>query len=514
MALTAIAALFAIGASALSWDNARAIDLAPRFHWPDETTIFFFAARVAAGGSLVAPEPRNVVAGNRIHPRTANVRPDGAIVPGGYLGLPLWYGLIGRVIGERAMLFVTPTLAALGLLAFAVIVGAFAGVRTAALATIILALAPPWWLFTATAVLPNVPFVALLLIGGAVLISRVRWIHWFLGGLAVGLALTIRTHEFLWAIALVGVVAWHQHVRWPHLLALGVGIVLPFIPILALQSAVYGSAFTTGYALLQDGGALPTEFAARGANPMRWVWTFIAPFGWEPTAAIARFSQYIILPYWWLATLAVVGMGAAARAHHRIEVIITLALSAWLVLLYGSWTIADPLVRASNVLTISYVRYWLPIVVLLAMWAAVGVRALLAAAPSRMRATVAVILVLGIAMASAPRTIDDPSEGIRAQRRDLAANRERARAVIAATTPDTIILSHRMDKVFFPERAVVFVPERPGEDATLRRDVTALVAVAPVAWYAASPPSFDGFSFDRVDGMPFGEQLFRVRATP
>lgn len=587
-ALFGIALLFAIGTSVLSWSNARAVDLAPRFHWPDETTNHFFAMRVARGEPLEVPEPRNVGAGNIIHPRTANVRADGAIVPGAYLGLPLWYGLVGRVLGEHAMLFVTPILAALGLLAFASIIRRFWNPSVAIVATMLLTLHPSGWIFTATAMLPNVPFIALLLLGFMVLIradsckpqaasahptspplpegrgetkkdfspSRrereregvgLSIVHRFLGGLLIGLALTIRTHELVWVGAMLAVLAWRSY-KLPaasykqsfrsasglRLAACALGIILPFVPILLLNAQLYGSPFTTGYALLQEGGAAPTEFAP-SLFP-GWITALIAPFGWHPIAAFDRFWNYLIVPYPWFTALAVAGFARGVLSHFRTKmrkniggrpwaVMGAVALTVWLVLYYGSWELADPLVRETNVLTISYVRYWLPIVVFLTPWAAIGLLAVIGRMPARWRAHTIALVSLGIVLTSFSQAVTDPTEGLIRQRQAIVEHRVRARAVIAATEPNAVIVSHRMDRVFFPERAVVHAPDqlspppriggregeggRGGGDPFLR-NLRSLVDRAPVYWYAPSEFAVSGFTLVPVDGMPFGERFYRV----
>ncbi|MDO8463522.1 MAG: hypothetical protein Q7S96_04635 [bacterium] len=552
--LIAIAILVTLGTSVLSWDNLRSGDLAPRFHWPDETTNAYVAERVARGESLVVDEPRNVKAGNLIHPRTANVRADGAMVPGAYLGLPLWYGLLGRVFGARAMLFFTPLLAGLGLLAFARIVRVLWDFRTALIATLLLAFHGTLWMFTATAFLPNVPFVVLLLLAFAVLVGhppqlplwkRGRVVRnppahleggrggvggWLLGGLLIGIALTMRTHEIVWVAALGIVLAWRQRASWRQMGAAALGIVLPFVPVLALNAQLYGSPFTTGYALLHESGALPTEFVQSGGI----LRAFVAPFGWDFASAFRRFWEYMVVPYWWFMALAGVGVvrsvigageisrfarndtgeirndrgerSVAIRGNGAYVVMGTLVIVAWLILFYGSWTIADPLVRATNVLTISYARYWLPIIVLLAPFAASGFLALLARA-SRMRLPIAALVFLAIASTSGRKIIADPLEGLVRQRQALAEHRERARAVIAATPDDAVILSHRMDKVFFPERAVVHAQDAP--DADFMRRVGLLLESAPVYWYAPGVVEVP-FPLTAVAPMPFGETLYRV----
>lgn len=572
--LIMLVSTFAVGTSFLSWTNARAPDLAPRFHWPDETSNAYFATRISRGESLAVSEPRNVEAGNLIHPRTVNVRADGSLVPGSYLGLPLWYGLIGRAVGERAMLFFTPLLAALGLLAFASIVRRLMGSSAALIATVLLVLHPSVWLFTATTFLPNVPFVALLLMGVAMLVradsqqptaasthppapplpegawktktdfspSRRegeregvgRWrmlVRGLLGGLLIGLALTIRTHELVWVLAAAGAIVWQQKKKpgfffWKNIGALVFGIAVPFIPILFLNAQLYGSPFTTGYALLQDGGAAPTEFAASFLPG--WLMALIAPFGWHPIEAFARFWTYMVVPYPWFIALAIVGFVAGILSQFRtklrkigdrflVVVTGTIVLVIWLTLFYGSWEIADPLVRETNVLTISYVRYWLPITVILAPWAVVGFMGILGRIPLLMRKPVAALAILGIALTSFTQVVTDPNEGLLRQRQSLAEHRTRARAVIAATEPDAVIVSHRMDKVFFPERAVVHAPieivspslvegEREGVVRTLR----ALVDHAPVYWYTPGEVTVSELSLTSVGEMPFGERLYRV----
>lgn len=506
IALASIVLLFAIGTSILSFDNARTRDLQPRFLWPDETTNWYFASRVAAGEPLAVAEPRNQAAGNVIHPRTANVRADGAIVPGAYLGMPLWYGMVGRVVGVRAMLFLTPLLAALGLLAFAAIITRFAGRGIAAIATAFLALHPALWLFTATAFLPNVPFVALLLCGFAVLLATSRRVppalQWIIGGALVGIALTFRTHEIVWVVAVVCAIAWQQRRGWRALLACAIGASLPFIPILVLNTQLYGSPFTTGYALLHAGGAVPTEFASGGI-----LRTLVAPFGLHPFEAFTRFWEYLVVPYWWFMVLALAAVLRSMR--HMRGAICTIVLIVWLILSYGSWTIADPLVRATNVLTISYVRYWVPIVVLLAPWAAIGFRDVVRRA-GRWQHAVAALTLLAIALTSGGQIDRDPLEGLRRQRQAIAEHRERARAVIAATPADAVIVSHRMDKVFFSERAVMYVPEVI--DADVEQHLHALLGAAPVFWYDPHTPDVAFATLELVGAMPFSELLYRLRA--
>ncbi|MBI2482564.1 hypothetical protein HYV74_00105 [Candidatus Uhrbacteria bacterium] len=515
--LVGIAACVVVGTSVLSRPQMWASDLAPRFHWPDETTNAFFARRVATGQSMRVEEPRNTAVGNIIHPRTANVRADGALVPGGYLGLPLWYGLLGRGIGIWAMGLFTPLLAGGALVALAYIVRVGSGeVAVALLAAVFLALHPSWWLFSATAFLPNVPFAALLLIGIALLVrplaasaggDRRVLAAWGIGGCMVGVALTMRTHEALWVGALVLLIARWRRVRWTALLAAGVGAVLPFLPVLVLQQQLYGHPFTTGYALLQEGGAAPTEFVRTGLPIPASLQALVAPFGWYPFTALRHAWTYLVQPYWWLVGLA--GVGCAVRWRSR-STWAMLAMVLWLLLMYGSWVLADPLVRSTNVWTISYVRYWIPMIVLWTPWAAYGCVWLVRRCPWRWRPLAQAVVLVGIAFLTVARAVTDPDEGLRRQAAAIAEHRLRAQAVLAATEPDAVICSDRMDKTFFPERAVVHIAPAMAQDPNLRARLRALIDRAPVYWYAPSESVRAGLQLQEVPGGALGEQLYRV----
>ncbi|MFH1430586.1 MAG: hypothetical protein ABIG71_03640, partial [Candidatus Uhrbacteria bacterium] len=350
--------------------------------------------------------------------------------------------------------------------------------------------------------------------GLAILVRSHRWWQWGIGGLCIGLALTMRTHELIWVATLLIVVfaITRSKKKLPLACALVIGMALPFIPVLAMQQELYGSLWTTGYSVLGAENGLPTEFSGVPFLP-GFLQAFIAPFGWHPVLAVQRFWQYLILPYWWFIGLASLGLitGVADRRASSMKwgAIGTIVLTAWLVLFYGSWTLADPLVRAVNVLTISYVRYWLPIVVLLAPWAAYGLLALVRRMPSQWaRVTIGLIMV-GIAFASTAQVVLDPIEGLRQQSQALEEHRARARAVVASTEPNAIIVSHRMDKVFFPERAVIHASEQPELD-TQFLDRLARVD-APRYWYGPNAPQLPGFTLIPVGDMPFHEQLFRLR---
>src|SRR3989344_8000573 len=93
-------------------------NLSLRFDWPDEAANYFWIKNYAQTGQFAVFEPLNDLAKNQIHPRSFNVRDDGALVPGSFLGLILFYGSLARIFGTNILLYITPLLGVLGALAF------------------------------------------------------------------------------------------------------------------------------------------------------------------------------------------------------------------------------------------------------------------------------------------------------------------------------------------------------------------------------------------------------------
>jgi len=108
-----------------------------RFTWPDEMANHYFISSFVNNNSLVVPEALNTTANNFIVPRSVNLL-NGNLVPGTFLGFILLLGLIVKVIGVNALLFVTPFFGALIPLIFYLILRRIFEQRLALLSTILL----------------------------------------------------------------------------------------------------------------------------------------------------------------------------------------------------------------------------------------------------------------------------------------------------------------------------------------------------------------------------------------
>src|SRR3989338_59979 len=130
------------------------------FNSPDETAIFYFSRRSAAGDLIAAPQVPGNLAGGIVHPRSMAVL-QGKLVPLSFLGMPVWYGLAGRLAGPWIIIFLTPLFAALGGWVFFRICNDVFGRRVAFAAALLLPLLPPWWYYSARSMFHNVAFFSL-----------------------------------------------------------------------------------------------------------------------------------------------------------------------------------------------------------------------------------------------------------------------------------------------------------------------------------------------------------------
>src|SRR5690554_1207840 len=94
-----------------------------RYNSPDENSNAHFSRMFADGSVLWYFDPVSVQSGGLAHPRSVRTIDDFQ-VPGGFLGLPVLYGGAAKVLGNEVIPFLTPVIAALGVLAWGLLVRA------------------------------------------------------------------------------------------------------------------------------------------------------------------------------------------------------------------------------------------------------------------------------------------------------------------------------------------------------------------------------------------------------
>ncbi len=441
------------------------------YTWPDETANYFFINNYIEHTSLSVAEPLNKIAANLVKPRSFNVY-QGNIVPGSFLGLLLIYGLIGKIVGIGLVQFLTPLLAVLAGLYFYKILLRLFEPNIAFISTILFYLNPAWWYYANFSMLPNIAFLSFLMIGLYYLlkidkaVKQNNTLYIILGSFLVSLALTIRTNEFLWILGLVGflLLIYKQKIKWQYVLIGLTVLVTVFMPILYYNQITYGSFLSFGYLRLENGSSLtsqlPAEFKTAGADIVNFVKFLIIPFGVHPKTALVSIYTYFISLFWWLFIAATLGLLFFIKKYnnkeHAVYFLISISVSLYLIIYYGSWVFVDLMTLQLNRIGISYVRYFLPVYILALPLAAIFYRQIINLVGSKKKR---IILSLGLGLSVLFFSLEAlfflGNDNLLSIKKNIRDYNEINKKIVSLTEPNAVIVSQRSDKIFFPERKVI-----------------------------------------------------------
>ncbi|MDP3985655.1 MAG: hypothetical protein Q8P82_02720, partial [bacterium] len=302
------------------------------------------------------------------------------------------------------------------------------------------------------------------------IISR---LDWWCGGLLCGAALWVRTAELPWmAIAiLVLFIVFRKTVKWPQVIAGGIGIIMMVIPMGLVNQSVYGSPWWSGYTFPSGSVPLVSETVdpTVSQSPSLPVFQSLAniprlllPFGIHPRTALTHFANfYVWLPWWMslvlLGSVLVFAWNLIRRRCTREELAcmgLFLGVTGWLVLVYGSWVVRDN--PDPNAVTIgnSYLRYWLPSFVLATAVAGMAAR-MVAQRLRRIHVWIAVGGLVLLVSASGWLVFSSSDDSINAMIRTLDRYAVVKTEVLRETPKQSVVVVDRADKIFFPDRKVM-----------------------------------------------------------
>jgi len=487
---------------------------------PDETANAFFIDAFADSGKLYVFESLNVAFNDLIHPRSV-LSVDARLVPAGFLGLPVLYGTLS-LIGAWIIPLLTPILAAIAVFAWYGIVRRIFDRDTARLSAVLLALHPAWWYYTARGLMPNVPFLSLLLIGVWFLVvrpiraaqERMSRLDLVFGGVAIGLAVFIRPSEVVWiAIAGLFVAAYYRRaVSVKDIVLVVLSACLALAPLPFLNRDLYGNAFATGYTAGGESGdpdpllstpqpIEPEPIIAEDAP--EWWGSFqgiiepILPFGFHPRNLARAVTWYALGLFWWLTLLTIIGFPMAAatkglakeyKQSRRAYLIAGGLATGWLFLLYGSWVIHDNPDPSTVSIANSYIRYWLPFFVWTTPFVAGAIHWVSRRAITPLARTVATVaIVLLIAGLNIRAVFFAPEDGLVHAAEVMERSKEIQTRVLQRTEDSAVIIVDRADKLFFPHRAVRY----PLRDEVTYALMPRIVLQAPLYYYGITFPQTD-----------------------
>jgi len=490
---------------------------------PDETANAFFAETFATTGHVFSFDSVSATFDDLIHPRSV-VSQDGRLMPGGFLGLPVLYGWVIKLLGSFWLVWITPCIALVAVLAWFVMVRKIFDQTIAFYSALLLAIQPAWWYYSARSLMPNVLFVSLLIFAGLFLVVRPcrerifaclrhtkfaflssPMTDFFCGGVFLGLAFFVRPSELLWVMGMLGIlaIAYRHAWRWKDMAALVAGwIFFGLVPLLFFQHATYGDWLATGYTIGESSTSVVEQVTATlswwerfsTTPPLTWIF----PFGLHLWSVAEQGWQYGVQLFWWLTLLSAGGYlllffprqhrSPERRQRYAAYGLICFFVSAWLILLYGSWTFHDNPDPSQVTIANSYIRYWLPIFVLSTPLAALFIDwfARHAITGWLKKATVVVLITL-CAIFNIFVVFFAGDDGLFSVAATGKADQEVREYVLTVTDPEAVIVVDRADKIFFPYRHVLY---------PLRSDATydllpQLILHGPVYYYGITLPEMD-----------------------
>lgn len=468
---------------------------AETFNSPDEAANYWFAKEVQKTDLPLFFDGRNIKSQGLVGMRSTRAIGE-KTVPGSFLGLPIVAGYFGKVFGSNNIVYLTPILLALTLVAFWDLINRTVRKKFIAwLITALALLAPPTLFFGSHGMFHNGAFLSFIIFGlwAAVVATEKKQLGlYFLYGLFFGGALFFRTNEIVWigpvffALAITSAIIFQKKTRvekldlttdkpkyakrsvksklfvWLSYLLPWLGFLLPFALIFKINYELYGAIFSFG-------NYVPDLAAAIATEPMTLLQKLLMPFGLHPTIIREVVADYFVVMLWPLSLLLWWAVIGCLLYWHRLSklwrgaYVAYVLVSIWLVILYGSWEFYDhPLLKLETIGT-SYVRYWWPIWILGLPFLA-KVWSLWSDKEARFmhikRSAGAWILLCLMVVFYAPWAIltayTSQPEGLLTSLSVYAQDDAVRDKVMATTDKGAVILAHTMDKIIWPGRQVIY----------------------------------------------------------
>lgn len=510
------------------------------FNSPDENANAVFAIQFANDQTLaIKSQYQDFSWVNLVHPRSMIVV-SSFVVPVSFLGLSVLSGLFASLFGSWSILLVTPLFAVLAIFAWKQILYRITeNERLSDLGALFLMIHPAFWYYTGRTMMHNVGFVALLILA-----------LWFIGchpikskwknvlvldevfaGFMLGLAISFRASEAIWVgILVIGLLIWkRKELVLKNIIVFLISAVLILLPFLALNKALYGSMFETGYTVedqseTQGGAQAPLSGEAGSGSAglplgvvayqdsnidesLPFPLNLLFPFGIHEMNILHNVWQYGFLLYPWISILSILGIIFVFKDKQwRPLLIITFGLSAWLALVYGSWKFSDNPDASIVTLGNSYVRYWLPLFVLGSLFAGIAVDKIGSWFKRRdlpFSQSVPWFIVFLVLLFSAQLVIwgDD---GFIQTYQNLESFIEKKNIVLEQTSEDAIIIVDMADKYLFPDRSVII----PLRDEDVYQAIPKIVDEKPLYYFGITLPDAD---INHLQSVVFAENDIQFR---
>ncbi|MBU1131432.1 glycosyltransferase family 39 protein [Patescibacteria group bacterium] len=472
------------------------------FNSPDETANYYFAYTFAKQSELQFKDSANQIADDLAAPRSMRVINNNT-VPATFIGFPLIAGTLAKIFTLKVIPFVLIIFACLAIFFFYLLIKEIFNKQIAFISALLLLIAPAWWYYATKSLMPNVLFVALLIISMYLFIKAIKSAKipfYLLFGFFIGLALMVRTSEITWLLPLfiILLVIYRKKINWANLALSFIVCLLSFAPVFYFNFQNYQSIFSFGYAV--DLELQGKDIITQSLNIFEKIFL---PFGFQPRTALINFYNYTLkmFPVWSIISLLgflIAGFFILLKKDKKriLYLALFLLISGYLVIYYGSWSFHDNPDPQAITIGNSYVRYWLPVYVFILPL--IGYSLFKFLKKSKLAVTfVTAVLFIVLGYFSFQQVYFGQDEGIYLVYNNLKSYEQIQSQVSAKIEDNAIIVADIMDKVFFPRRSVIF---RLNKDYDYQRVYQLIAAGYPVYY----------FYFTRHDALlaEFNERYF------
>lgn len=505
------------------------------FSSPDETANLFFAKRFLTDSTLTKTIPLNIVLDDTLFPRSTFSR-HSLLFPTGFVGLPVLYGFMGKIIGEHFMLFLTPLLAVLAVCAWYGFVKVWWNARVALLAALLLFFHPAFWFYSARTMMHNVFFVCLILfsvwfltthpVSRLFLFFKKKQTIFFdlvISGFCLGLSLFVRTAEAPWILfaVLFSIIFFRKKIFFKPFLVFFLSFCVALLPIGFFNGYLYGNPFVSGYEAQQQQEIISNVFqiASSATIQQKSFFSFL-PFHFDLANAFRNGFFYGLALVWWMSILTIIGLGYSVwnlflqkkhqvtfRSAQTFFLIFFLCVGVWLLFFYGSWVLYDNPDKTQITLANSYMRYWLPVFVMTTVFAALGMEKIFQRYSYRMRCLGLTVMLLFFFLLSVQGVFFHEQDGLLVMREKTLFFERVRDDVLKRTEPQAVIVVDRADKIFFPYRLVRY-PLRSEDTYQL---LPKILESVPLYYYGITFPPKDMEYLNTKKLLDLGLQIEHVQ---
>ncbi|MBU4482159.1 hypothetical protein KKC16_01780 [Patescibacteria group bacterium] len=472
--------------SQLVWQNQSRV-LGMKFNTPDEVINYYFSVQYAKTSELYYFEPLDNFAQRVIFPRWAYVV-ESKITPGNFLGIDLIYGSLAKIFSTSIIVFLTPLFAVLGVLFFYLLIKLFfedkqdsstqghGASPIAFVSALLMFIFPGFWYYASRTMFHNVLFLSLLIMGLYFLIkllntNKNKLCISILTGLFLGLALITRTSEIVWVFLLVlfilsrvpGIKFKKLKNLWLYLLLSLVIFSFCFIPVLYQHKILYNNYFSTGYPI----HTVSSNLESGEIQSINYFQALVLPFGFHPRVMLFHvFYKYILNLFWLWIILYFAGLIVflkIKKTEKEKKYIPLFIIPYSLFIYYGSWFFQDSTDPNLISLGSSYVRYFLPLFIFslpLIAFLLVKIGMYLKKKNKIVFQCSSVLVFLCLSAFSCYQVYFANSESLISVKNQLIKYQIQNQSLLEKINPDDIIyLSAGTDKILFPERKHLIVPQ-------------------------------------------------------